>query len=172
VGDVPDSPLNSENDPLRGQKNTLWEGGVRVCAFANWPGVLAPRKCPAVIHAADWFPTLAGLLELQEGQSLGWDGIDRWAAITDSGAAARPKPLCIVHASGRAVYESDRDGDWKLIVRKKEPAALYDLAADPFETKNLAAEQPAVVERLTAIAAADAARDVTDLPADLRDTPH
>jgi arylsulfatase A-like enzyme len=172
VGDVPDSPLNSENDPLRGQKNTLWEGGVRVCAFATWPGVLAPRKCPAVIHAADWFPTLAGLLELEGGQSLGWDGIDRWAAIAGSGAAARPKPLCIVHASGRAVYESDRDGDWKLIVRKKEPAALYDLAADPFETKNLAADQPAVVERLTAIAAADAARDVTDLPEDLRDVPH
>ena len=172
VGDVPDSPLNSENDPLRGQKNTLWEGGVRVCAFATWPGTLAPRKCPAVIHAADWFPTLAGLLELAQGQSLGWDGIDRWAAIAGSGAAARPKPLCIVHASGRAVYESDRDGDWKLIVRKKEPAALYDLAADPFETKNLAADQPAVVERLTAIAAADAARDVTDLPEDLRDVPH
>ena len=172
VGDVPDSPLNSENDPLRGQKNTLGEGGVRVCAFANWPGVLAPRKCPAVIHAADWFPTLAGLLELQEGQSLGWDGIDRWAAIAGSGAAARLKPLCIVHASGRAVYESDRDGDWKLIVRKKGPAELYDLAADPFETKNLAADQPAVVERLTAIAAADAARDVTDLPEDLRDVPH
>jgi arylsulfatase A-like enzyme len=125
-----------------------------------------------VIHASDWFPSLAGLLELEGGQSLGWDGIDRWAAIVGSGEAARPKPLCIVHASGRAVYESDRDGDWKLIVRKKGPAELYDLAADPFETKNLAADQPAVVERLKAIAAADAARDVTELPDDLRDAPH
>ena len=172
VGDVPDSPLNSENAPLRGQKNTLWEGGVRVCAFVNWPGVLAPRKCPAVIHAADWFPSLAALLELQEGQSLGWDGIDRWAAIAGSGAAARPKPLCIVHPTGRAVYQSDRDGEWKLIVHKKGPAELYDLAADPFEKHDRVADQPAVVERLSAIAAADAARDVTDLPEDLRDVPH
>ena len=172
VGDVPDSPLNSENAPLRGQKNTLWEGGVRVCAFATWPGMLAPRKCAAVIHAADWFPSLAALLELQEGQSLGWDGIDRWAAIAGSGDVARPKPLCIVHPSGRAVYQSDRDGDWKLIVHKKGPAELYDLTADPFEKHDRAADQPAVVERLSAIAAADAARDVTDLPEDLRDVPH
>ena len=171
VGDVPDSPLNSENDPLRGQKNTLWEGGVRVCAFANWPGVLRSRKCQAVIHAADWFPTLAGLLGLQQGQDLGWDGIDRWAAITGTGGTARPTPLCIVHASGRAVYESDESGDWKLIVRKKGPAELYDLAADPFEQRDCAAEQPAVMERLTAVAARDAAGDFSELPADLQGVP-
>ena len=167
VGDVPDSPLNSENAPLRGQKNTLWEGGVRVCAFANWPGVLAPRKCAAVIHAADWFPTLAGLLELRQGQSLGWDGIDRWAAITGAGDAVRPKPLCIVHASGRAIYESNEDGDWKLIRLKQGPAELYDLAADPFEEHDRSAEHPDMVVRLTALAAADATSDLTILPADL-----
>jgi arylsulfatase A-like enzyme len=172
VGDVPDSPLNSENAPLRGQKNTLWEGGVRVCAFASWPGLLAPRKCPAVIHAADWFPTLAGLLELRQAQSLGWDGIDRWGAITGADDAARPKPLSIVHASGRAVYESDRGRDWKLIVRKKGPRELYDLVADPYETHDLAAEHPEVVERLAALAAADAAGDFAAVPEDLMDLPH
>jgi len=178
VGDVPDSPLNSENDPLRGQKNTLWEGGVRVCAFANWPGVLAPRKCTAVVHAADWFPSLAGLLAVPQDESLGWDGVDRWAAIAGTAAAVRPKPLCIVHASGRAVYESDRGGDWKLIVRNRnagsaepEPPELYDLSADPFEKQDRSAEQPAVVERLTAVAAADAARDVREIPPDLKDVP-
>jgi len=171
VGDVPDSPLNSENDPLRGQKNTLYEGGVRVCGFVNWPGVLEPRKCTAVVHAADWFPSLAGLLELAQGRGLDWDGVDRWAAITGTGAAARPAPLCIVHQSGRAVYESDREGDWKLILRKQGPAELFDLAADPFEATNLAAGQPAVVERLRAIAEADAARDVAAVPPDLREAP-
>ncbi len=165
VGDVPDSPLNSENSPLRGQKNTLWEGGVRICAFAHWPGVLEPRKCTAVIHAADWFPTLAGLLGLRQGQSLGWDGIDRWEAMSGVGQDARPKPLCIVHASGRAVF----DGDWKLIAWKKKPAALFDITEDPFETKDLAAAHPQVVARLEAIAAADAEGDLKELPADLQD---
>ena len=168
---MPDSPLNSENDPLRGQKNTLWEGGVRVCAFASWPGVLKPRSCAAVIHAADWFPTLAGLLELRQAQSLGWDGIDRWAAIAGAGETARPKPLCIVHKSGRAVYESHRDGDWKLILRKKGPTSLFDLAADPFEEHDLAAERPAVVERLSEIARADAEHNEPRLPPDLNGVP-
>jgi arylsulfatase A-like enzyme len=167
VGEVPDSPLNSENDPLRGQKNTLWEGGVRVCAFANWPGVLAAGKCSGVMHAADWFPTLAGLLKLEQAANLSWDGVDRWTAIAGSGEAARPKPLCIVHTSGRAVF----DGDWKLIARKKGPAELYDLRADPFEKHDRAIAQPAVVERLTVIAAADAAGDVTEIPTDLQDAP-
>lgn len=167
VGEVPDSPLNSENDPLRGQKNTLWEGGVRVCAFASWPGILAAGKCSGVMHAADWFPTLAGLLKLEQAANLSWDGVDRWTAIAGSGDAARPKPLCIVHASGRAVF----DGDWKLIARKKGPAELYDLRADPFEKHDRATAQPAVVERLTVIAAADAAGDVTEIPTDLQDAP-
>jgi len=167
VSDVPDSPLNSENDPLRGQKNTLYEGGVRVCAVASWPGVLGPRKCTAVIHAADWFPTLVGLLGIPQGQSLGWDGIDRWGAIAGTGDAARPQPLCIVHAGGRAVY----DGDWKLIVRNKGPAELFDLIADPFEKKDRSADHPEVVERLRLLAAADATRDARELPADLAGTP-
>jgi arylsulfatase A-like enzyme len=168
VGDVPDSPLNSENDPLRGQKNSLWEGGVRVCAFANWPGRLAPRRCSAVVHAADWFPTLAGLVGWVGAPSPDWDGIDRWAAIAGgAGAESRPQPVCIVHQRGRAVI-GDR---WKLIVWKKEAPQLFDLVADPFETTDLAAEQAEVVASYRKVAEADERLDVADLPADLRDAP-
>ena len=168
VGDVPDSPLNSENDPLRGQKNTLWEGGTRVCAFASWPGRLAPRKTGAVIHVADWFPTLARLVGYRPPTDLAWDGLDRWEAIAGTPTAApRARPVCIVHQSGRAVI-GDR---WKLIARTKAPPLLFDLVADPFETTDLAAAHPDVVAEHLAIAAADAERDATTLPADLADTP-
>ena len=76
-----------------------------------------------------------------------------------------------MHKSGRAVYEGHRDGDWKLILRKKGPASLYDLAADPFEKHDLAAERPAVVERLSEIARADAENDEPRLPPDLEGVP-
>lgn len=167
AGDVPDSPFNSDNAPLRGQKNTLWEGGVRVCAFANWPGVLGPRKCPAVIHATDWFPTLVGLADPARPPQADWDGLDRWDAIAGTGPPDRPRPLCIVHASGRAVY----DGDWKLIAAHEGPAVLVDLATDPGERNNVAADHADVVARLRAIAVADAARDLSELPSDLRTAP-
>jgi arylsulfatase A-like enzyme len=167
VGTVPDSPLNSENDPLRGQKNTLYEGGIRVCGFANWPGTLAPRTCTAVIHAADWFPTIAGIVGWRPPADLDWDGVDRWPAIVAAADAPRPKPLCIVHPSGRAVI----DGDWKLIARHKGPAELFDLAADPYEHRDRSADRADIVARLREAAAADAARDVRELPADLRDAP-
>jgi hypothetical protein len=48
---------------------------------------------------------------------------------------------------------------------------LYDLLADPFETTDQAAQEPAVVAEYLAIAEADAALDLTDMPADLRDAP-
>jgi arylsulfatase A-like enzyme len=57
-------------------------------------------------------------------------------------------------------------------VRKKGPRELYDLVADPSERHDLAAEHPEVVERLAALAAADAAGDAKAVPEDLKDLPH
>ena len=117
---------------------------------------------------ADWFPTLARLVGFEPGADLAWDGLDRWDAIAGAAdAAPRPKPVCIVHQTGRAVV-GDR---WKLIARRQGPAMLFDLAADPFETTNLAEKHADVVAAHLAIAEADAAMDLTDLPADLADTP-
>jgi arylsulfatase A-like enzyme len=118
------------------------------------------------VHVADWFPTLAALTGYTPATDLAWDGLDRWDAIRGlPGAAARAKPVCIVHSTGRAVI-GDR---WKLIARTKGSPQLYDLIADPFETTDRAAEEPEVVASYAAIAAADAALDLPDLPADLRD---
>jgi arylsulfatase A-like enzyme len=75
--------------------------------------------------------------------------------------------VCIVHQRGRAVI-GDR---WKLIVWKKEAPRLFDLVADPFETTDLAAEQPEVVASYQKVAEADERLDLADLPADLRDAP-
>ena len=159
-----DSPLNSENAPLRGQKNQFYEGGIRVCAFANWPGVLAPRKMEAAMHAVDWFPTLARLTGYVPPAEIAWDGVDRWDALAGPGPAPRPKPIYIAKKKGATLI----DGSWKLIAPGgRETPELYDLASDPFETTDLAAERSEQMARLESLLAKEQALDVTELPADL-----
>lgn len=169
VGEVGHSPLNSENDPLRGQKNTLYEGGTRVCAFANWPGVLMPQKFTTAMHVVDWMPTLATLVEYEPREDLKWDGVSQWLPLRGARIMPPPRSIYIAHRSGDA---SLRLGDWKLISRAKGKAELFNIAADPYETKNLVAENPAKVEELAALLAAEKAKDDPKLPADLEGLPH
>lgn len=155
----------SSNLPLRGSKNQLYEGGVRVPAFVNWPGVLQPRKVTAPLHVADWMPTLTKLAGWQRPADVKFDGLDIWPVL--SGATAEPadRTVYIPHGTGAAVYR----GDWKLIARKNPSAQpeLFDLGKDPYEKSNLAADQPARVKELQSLLAELRKEDVTKLPADL-----
>merc|ERR1712032_123861 len=86
----------SSNYPMRGGKNTLWEGGTRAVAAVRGPGLrhdLTGSVSYAKIHATDWLPTLirvasgdAGWLErnIPEGELpfLLGDGVDVWDAIS------------------------------------------------------------------------------------------
>jgi len=164
VGDVPTSPLNSENAPLRGQKNQLYEGGIRVCAFANWPGVLPAGKSPAVMHAVDWFPTLAGVVGFEPPATAHWDGVDRWPALCGKATPARPRPIYIAHSKGAAIIGED----WKLIDRTdRKQVELFHLATDPYEQVDLAADRPDQVSRLKQLLAAEKLLDLAEIPADL-----
>ena len=165
VGEVGHSPLNSENDPLRGQKATLYEGGIRVCAFANWPGKLSPRKHTSPMHVADWFPTLAALVGYQPSADLAWDGVNQWPALSGAaeGKAQSDRTIYIAMNAGRMI----RRGDWKLIAMNQGAPQLFNLAADPYEKQDLAAAEAGRVAELQALLAAERAKDVTQLPADL-----
>lgn len=169
VGNVGDSPLNSENDPLRGQKATLFEGGIRVCAFANWPGKLAPRKHTAPMYVADWFPTIAALVGYKPEKDLGWDGVNQWPALADRAAASpsEPRTIYIAANSGRIL----RQGDWKLIKLNRGQTLLFNLAVDPYEKNDLATAEPARVAELEKLLAAQQAKDLAELPADLAGLP-
>ena len=168
AGTVPHSPLNSENDPLRGQKNTLYEGGTRVCAFLNWPGRLKPGKFTAPMHCVDWLPTLASLLGYKPPTDPRWDGLNLWPALTGAAPAA-PRTIYIAKKGERSL----RQGDWKLIQPAgKKPPELYHLARDPRETTNLAAVEPAKRDALKRLLEAEHAKDDPVLPADLEGLPH
>merc|ERR1740128_600074 len=77
--------LNGGNNfPLRGNKNTLWEGGTRAAAFMHGSMLSRPgRVSRALVHVTDWLPTLvtaAGgdIREMEEGDM---DGVDQWQQL-------------------------------------------------------------------------------------------
>ncbi len=168
AGDVPDSPFNSENDPLRGQKATLYEGGTRVCAFANWPGTLKPHKFKTAMHCVDWFPTIAELTGYKAANDLKWDGVSQWSALT--GAVPNTTSRNIYIATPGA--SSLRFGEWKLIARAKGQHELFNIAADPDEKNNLAAKEPDKVAELTQLLVAEQSKENPVMPEDLKGLPH
>lgn len=129
AGDLPAS-----NAPFRDGKGSLYEGGTRVVALANWPGRIAAGAAPGMIHIVDMLPTLASLAGASTAGTKPLDGVDLWPALT--GAGARTEVVYNVEPTQAAV----RHGRWKLHWLPTLPPAveLFDLDKDPGETANLA----------------------------------
>ena len=78
-------PLNlgANNGDLRAGKATLYEGGIRVDAWATWPGKLKPGVVNEPLHMVDWYPTLLRLAGASPKQPLPLDGRDAWPTIAE-----------------------------------------------------------------------------------------
>ena len=128
---------------LRGRKRALFEGGVRVPAFLEWPGRLKePRTIAAPCVTSDYLPTVLEAVGIEAPKDRELDGISLLPLLT--GQATR-RGKAIGFQSGRvATWMEDR---YKL-VRQKKKKMLFDIVADPAEKKDLAAAMP---ERVTAM---------------------
>ena len=140
-GDLPAS-----NGPYRDGKGSLYEGGTRAVGLANWPGHIAPGKVEGMMHVVDMFPTLAGLAGASTTAGKPLDGMDMWPTI----AAGAPSPRKEVVYNIEMFRGGVREGDWKLIWNTPLPAKteLFNIAEDPSETTNLAAEHPEMKARV------------------------
>jgi arylsulfatase A-like enzyme len=146
----------SDNAPLRAGKATLYEGGVRVSAFARWPGrIPAGSVSNELLHAVDWYPTLLRLAGARAEQKLPLDGRDAWTTIAEGAPSPRDEILHNVEPTRGAL----RKGPWKLVVQGKLPAddadaprkvELFDVVEDPGEKSDLAAARPGKVRELLA----------------------
>jgi len=149
-GRYADKPHNvlANNLPLRGWKGQLYEGGVRVPALVNWPSKLKPGKLDAPVWILDWFPTLVsvagGLVESKDRL----EGENIWPLLTGQ---RQPQPRTFYWNTGGLF--AVRHGDWKIIQNRKQPkkAELYNLADDPYETRNLAGMYPNQLAHLRGI---------------------
>jgi hypothetical protein len=157
-----DSPFFASAGGLRGLKGSLYEGGVRVPAIVRWPGRVAPGSISdRVTGFEDWMPTLLALAGADAPADI--DGLS--LADTLLGRAQEPRPFLYREFPGYGGQQSVIAGSWKAVrqgLGKLTAAApkteLYDLAADPAETKDVAASHPGVVGRLEALFGREHAR--------------
>lgn len=134
----------SSNGPLRGQKGDVYEGGHRVPAIAWRPGLIAPGITGETAASFDLFPTFAELAGVED-RSPNLDGTSL-KALLDQKRPLAPRTLFWRMGKKKAV----RQGPWKLVVLDGQRPELYDVRADIGERDNLAAREPARVEKMLA----------------------
>lgn len=129
-----------DNGPYREGKGTLYEGGTRVVAMANWPGHINPGVVNGMIHVVDMYPTLVGVAGAKLGKNKPLDGMDMWPTISEG----KPSPRTEIVYNVEPFRGGVREGDWKLVWRTLLPSAaeLYNLQQDPSEKNDLAAQYP------------------------------
>jgi arylsulfatase A-like enzyme len=152
------------NTPYRAKKATVYEGGVRNLAFANWPGRLSPAQRAEPACVTDWMPTFCALAGARPAKDPRWDGRDLWPLLAEGKAPGGARAIYLRGLNGRSA--ALRAGDWKLVLTQGpqgETAELFDLAADPGESRDLAAEQPARVAELRARLRAEGEGDNGDV---------
>lgn len=126
----------SDNSPLRGSKNTLWEGGVRVPAAIRWPAALeGGKRITEPMGYVDVLPTLARIAGLNEPPTKNIDGTDVLDVLTGK---QREIDRCIYLGPGAIVSKR-----WKLLKDK-----LFQIDIDPSETTDVAADHPLIVKKL------------------------
>ncbi len=156
----------TDNGLFRAGKGTLYEGGVRVAAFAAWEGrIKSGSVINAPLHMVDWYPTLLRLAGVSVKQKFPLDGRDAWAALTQGKASPHTKILLNSTSNTGAI----RVGDWKLVLnggrssdevdeiesgksptKEGESVELFNLVNDPYEKQNLSEQQPEKVKELRA----------------------
>ena len=151
----------SSNGPFRGQKTTLYEGGIRVPMIVRWPGRVAAKTTSDVPWGFwDVLPTLAELAGTKAPSGL--DGISMVPEIVGDRATARTpatreffywehlefnRQASALRAE--TMIQAVRMGEWKAVrPRPGAPLQLYDLAHDSGEANDAAARHPDIVAKI------------------------
>lgn len=146
-GTYADKPhlILGNNFPLRDWKGSLYEGGIRVPGFINWPGQLEPGIIDFPIHVSDWLPTLCQLAGSGKEIPDDVDGKDIWQNIVTGGKEdTHAHPMYWKIRGTHAV----RQDNWKLLLHGEDKIELYNLEEDFRESRNLKDQHPDKVAEL------------------------
>lgn len=146
--------LYGDTGGLRGRKADLYEGGLRVPCIIKYPKhIVGGSFSDEPTHGYDVFPTLCQLLHLPIPQDREIDGMDI-SPIFQQKPLDRQEPLFWAFRPGpedapQGYQYAVRQGKWKMISNEKlTKTRLYDLHQDPYETKELSTQHPAIVNEL------------------------
>ncbi len=132
---------------LRGFKNDIYEGGLRVPAIIEWPAVINESRVTQYPAATmDMLPTLAEVAGIvPDSLPAPLDGLSL-RPLFDGEVGPREKPIPFRH-QGRAALVDNR---YKLVSEDfaKGDFQLYDLEADPKESRDLAEQKPELFQHL------------------------
>jgi arylsulfatase A-like enzyme len=147
--------------PLRAGKYSIYEGGTRAPMLARWPGqIRRGTTSDALISQVDLMASLGALTGQRLTGNAGPDSFNLLPTLL--GESRKGREYIVQHAGGVAI----RKGDWKLIPEgegsrrelltrpepgSRQPLELYNLAADPGETTNVADKHPDIVRELSAL---------------------
>jgi len=143
--------------PLRGFKGSTFEGGLRVPALVRWPGKIEPgRVSEQVCLTMDFTVSFAAMAGVTLPPGRSFDGIDVLRHLAE-GREPAPRTLFWRMRRGNLTRWAVIDGTLKLVREKSgasEETHLFDLAADPAETRDLAESRAEAAETLMAALAA------------------
>ena len=133
---------------LRGNKGSVWEGGIRVPGIVEWPAKVTPRITSYPASTMDIFPTIVDLLDLPKDAML--DVVDGMSLkpLLAGEIGPRTKPIPFYFGSKAALI----DNDLKIVTENVDRGKylLFDLVADKTESKDLSAEHPDQAKRMQA----------------------
>ncbi|MCG8652535.1 MAG: sulfatase-like hydrolase/transferase [Pirellulales bacterium] len=134
--------------PLRGNKGTIYEGGLRVPGIIEWPaGIPSPRITKYPASVLDILPTLLEITEVSYPDQRPLDGVSL-KPLFQQELPRREKPIPFRHIGKAALI----DNDFKLLTAKIGTGKfqLYNLADDPGETTDLSRQHPEIAKQLRA----------------------
>ncbi|MCP4849901.1 MAG: sulfatase-like hydrolase/transferase [Verrucomicrobiaceae bacterium] len=130
--------VGARNAPWRGEKQEMWEGGLRIPTCASWPGRIKPgTRFEGDSMSMDWLPTFAEIAGVASPEGI--EGRSLWSALSGKDDGPDDRLLIWVRREGGTKYGGQdyyavRRGKWKLMQNTAfEPFKLFDLESDPME---------------------------------------
>lgn len=147
--DTSGGKIPTDNGPYRDGKASYYEGGTRVVALANWPGMIkGGSELDSPVHMVDMYPTLVTLAGGEWKKAKPLDGINVWSALSTDAVSPRTEVVYGVEPFRAGI----RQGDFKMVWNTTLPSRveLFDLSKDPYEKTNIAAQHPEKVAEFKA----------------------